>query len=102
MIKELCECGKIAIWCYMPGYSSGCSPYFCDECVHRGCDCHNRYMDTEDPLFEPPEGQEGIDWKWVEEGRIWVSVDDKGREWPCSEYDWETNGYERENNPHII
>jgi hypothetical protein len=103
MTKEICECGKRAVWCYLPGYSSGSSPYFCDECVHRGCSCNHRYV--KDKLFKEgdiPEGEEGKDWIWVEDGSIWTSIDDKGREWPCAEYDYDPDGYEREINPHII
>jgi len=102
MLRELCDCGKIAVWCYMPGYSSGSSPYSCDDCVGRGCDCNHRYV--KDKLFkegDKPEGQEGIDWKWIVDGSIWTSIDDNGREWPCAEYDYDLDGYEREINPHI-
>jgi hypothetical protein len=49
---------------------------------------------------ELPEGVEGVDWKWIEDGSIWTSIDDKGREWPCAEYDNDPDGYEREINPH--
>ena len=103
MTNELCTCGKRAVWCYLPGYSSGSSPYFCDECVHRGCSCNHRYV--KDKLFKEgdiPEGEEGKDWIWVEEGSVWTSIDDKGREWPCAEYDYDPDGYERKINPHII
>ena len=105
MLRELCDCGKIAVWCYMPGYSSGCSPYFCDECVNRGCDCNYRHLDVNTyhpPLDNPevPEGQEGVHWKWIVDGSIWTSIDDNGREWPCAEYDYDPDGYEREINPH--
>jgi len=103
MTNELCTCGKRAVWCYLPGYSSGSSPYFCDECVHRGCSCNHRYV--KDKLFKEgdiPEGEEGKDWIWVEEGSVWTSIDDKGREWPCEEYDYDPDGYELEINPHII
>ena len=101
MLKELCDCGKVAVWCYMPGYSSGSSPYFCDECVGRGCSCNQRYV--KDELFkegDPTEGEEGKDWVWIVDGSIWTSIDDNGREWPCAEYDYDPDGYEREINPH--
>jgi hypothetical protein len=49
---------------------------------------------------ELPEGIEGVDWKWIEDGSIWTYIDDKGREWPCAEYDCDPDGYEREINPH--
>jgi hypothetical protein len=108
MLKELCNCGRVAVWDYMSGFSSGCSPYFCDDCVPRGCSCNHRYVEVssyEPPLVNPDlpvddDGEEGIDWKWIEEGRIWVRIDEKGREYPCAEYDWDPDGYEREINPH--
>jgi hypothetical protein len=89
----------------MPGYSSGGSPYSCDDCVGRGCSCNHRYVDVNgyNPHLDNPdypEGEEGKDWKWVENGSIWTSIDDKGREYPCAEYDWDPDGYEREINPH--
>ena len=37
MSKELCSCGQVAVWDYMPGFSNGNSSVFCDECVPRGC-----------------------------------------------------------------
>ena len=101
MLKELCDCGKVAVWCYMPGYSSGSSPYSCDDCVGRGCSCNHRYV--KDELFkegDPPEGEEGKDWVWIVNGSIWTSIDDNGREWPCAEYDYDPDGYERKINPH--
>lgn len=98
MLRELCDCGKIAVFCYMPGYSSGNSPYFCDDCVHRGCSCNHKYINEE--YLNNPEGEEGIDWKWIEEGLIWAYIDEKGREYPCAEYDCDPDGYEREINPH--
>ena len=67
MSKDLCDCGKVAIWSYGPGYSSGDNPNFCDDCVPRGCDCNYRYVDVNSyhpPLEHPdlPEGEEGKDW----------------------------------------
>ena len=98
MFRELCDCGKVAVWDYLPGYSSGGSPYFCDDCVHRGCDCNHKYVKEEYP--NDPEGQEGKDWMWVERDVSWTYIDDKGREYPCAEYDYDPDGYEREINPH--
>ena len=97
---EKCDCGNKATWLYMPGFREG-SPFFCDECVHRGCDCNHRYVDVNayhPPLENPdmPDGIEGIDWKWIEEDKIWCSIDDKGREWPCCEYDYDEEGYEKD------
>ena len=93
-----CDCGKIATWVYMPGFKDG-SPYFCDDCVHRGCSCNHHYVDVNayhPPLDNPemPEGTEGVDWKWVEQDKVWVYIDEQGKEYPCCEYDYEENGFE--------
>ena len=42
--REVCDCGKIAVWDYMPGYFGGGNSYSCDDCVHRGCSCNHRYV----------------------------------------------------------
>lgn len=107
MLREYCDCGKLATWCYMPGFSSGCNPHFCDDCVPRGCECNYRYckLETTQPfedITELPEGEENVNWKWIEEGKIWVYIDEEGREYPCAEYDWDSDGYEREINPHEL
>ena len=74
MLRELCNCGKVAVWDYMPGYSSGSNPYSCDDCVPRGCSCNHRYVEVssyEPPLVNPDlpvdyDCEEGIYWKWIE------------------------------------
>jgi len=101
MSKELCSCGQVAVWDYMPGFSNGNSSVFCDDCVPRGCYCNHRYTDVNayhPPLEQPdiPEGEEGIDWKWVMEG-VWCHIDEKGREYPCVEYMFKEDGWELEN-----
>jgi len=98
MIREHCSCGNIAVWVYSPGFSSGDNPYFCDNCVNRGCMCNYRFIDEE----ELPNGDEGKDWIWVEVDVAWVFLDEKQREYPCMEFDYEPDGFEREINPHII
>jgi hypothetical protein len=94
MEKIKCDCGKDAVWCYMPGYASGENSYSCDDCVGRGCTC-NMYSRNE------PEGGEGVDWQWVvEEGyepeTYWQNIDEKGRVYPCCEYDYEEEGFDEE------
>lgn len=101
MSMELCKCGKKSVWVYLPGYSSGESPFHCEDCVPRGCSCNHRYVDVNayhPPLDEPdiPDGVEGIDWKWVDLGKIWCYIDELGREYPCVEYDYEPEGFEEE------
>lgn len=48
------------------GYDKG----WCDNCVHRGCSCN----------IDPETGVE--------------SVDEKGRLYPCCEYDYNKNGFD--------
>lgn len=107
MLKEYCDCGKLSTWCYMPGFLSGANPHFCDDCVPRGCDCNHRYYKLETPqpfedIVDIPEGEENVDWKWIEENSIWTYIDEKQREYPCAEYDYDPDGYEREINPHKL
>jgi hypothetical protein len=97
MTKERCECGKLAIWVYMPGYSNGDHPFFCDDCVPRGCECNHRFIGDE----ELPNGEEGKNWIRVDNNN-WVFLDEKQREFPCSEFDNDPDGYERELNPHLL
>jgi hypothetical protein len=100
MSKELCDCGKVAIWDYVPGYSEGGNSYSCDDCVPRGCDCNHRYVDVNayhPPLENPdlPEGDEEKDWKWLDEEEThWCNIDEEGREYPCAEYWYDEEGWD--------
>ena len=59
---------KKAVWLYMPNSKE--HPYYCDECVPRGCSCN----------LEPKNG----DWENPDE---WIQPLDKlGREYPCIEF----------------
>lgn len=91
--KDLCDCGKVAVWCYMPGYSSGANPNHCDDCVPRGCSCNHRSVLEE--YDNEPEGLEGQDYIWVNK-TTWTPIDDKGREYPCAEYFYDEDGWEIE------
>lgn len=75
---EICECGKKATWIYALGYEDE-NPYFCDDCVPRGCSCN--YYTTDD--WMPKEDK---DFKWIEKDKIWCYVDEQGRESPCCEF----------------
>jgi hypothetical protein len=91
--KELCDCGKLAVWDYMPGYSEGGNSYSCDDCVPRGCSCNWR---SETDL---PDGTQGVDYKWLDEydnSEGWVSLDENGKEYPCAEYWYSEEGWEVE------
>ena len=73
MNKELCSCGEMAVWFYMPKSGS-----YCDYCVPRGCSC-NWYPVSEDSD------------ELVEE------KDEYGRSYPCCEYLYEATGFDNEN-----
>jgi hypothetical protein len=98
--KELCDCGKLATWTYMPGYSNGGNPFSCDDCVPRGCSCNHRYVDVNayHPPLDSPEVPTKRDepWAWIEEGKVWTHVDELGRQFPCCEYDHEKDGWEKD------
>ena len=107
MKKEKCDCGAQAVWCYSPGYSKGDNPYSCDDCVHRGCTCNWENVVNTDLNVSNLPTDEDKPWKWIItdkdshygeiiEGEIWVRLDDKGREYPCVEYDYEPDGFDDE------
>lgn len=99
---EKCNCGNIATWWYAPASDREYgNRYYCDNCVHRGCSCNHRYVDVD--AYHPPLDNPDIPtekdkpWIWIEEGKIWTNVDSKGREYPCCEYFYEEEGFEKEN-----
>ena len=103
MSKELCNCGSVAIWCYMPGYSNSANPHYCDKCVPRGCDCGHEYVNSESyhPALEgknlpDSDSEEGVDWKWIEPYKVWCYLDEEGREYPCCEFLYDEDGWEIE------
>ena len=43
------------------------------------------------------DGKEGVDWIWVnEEKTLWAHIDDKGRLYPCCEYMYNEDGWDKE------
>ena len=109
---QKCDCGKKAVWVYMPGYSGNANPYHCDDCVvdpdnKIGCSCNWHYSKEQEGLpVDLPEGVEGVDWAWVEhpgdeyvdeikkEEGFWIYLDERGRPYPCCEYDYDEDGFE--------
>ncbi len=94
MKKFACKCGKLATWCYMP--SSEGFPYYCDECVSRGCSCNEEYDDPEFAKIEDTIkyfDEKGVLWRWKEEGKVIEHIDEKGRLLPCCEYFYEKDGW---------
>ena len=108
MAKHICDCQKMAQWLYMPSSSLDLNPYVCDDCISsiddEGCSCNWHYTNINayhPPLDEPemPEGLEGKDWRWVpnhEDQGAWQYLDEKGRPYPCCEYDYHEDGYDIE------
>lgn len=93
-----CECGKLAVWTYMP--ASDYYGHYCDDCVPRGCTCNWAYSINEEhpELIELPPVDDPLwsnTWKWLDEARgCWCHIDEKGREYPCCEYWSDKDGYE--------
>ena len=64
-MKQLCKCGKLAVWWYMPNTTY---PVYCDDCVKRGCSCN----------VDPDTGIE--------------DMDEQGRLLPCCEWGYAEEG----------
>jgi hypothetical protein len=101
-MKFKCNCGSVAVWEYMPGYTNGDNDFFCENCVPRGCECNHRYVSNDayhPPLENPdlPEGNEGVEWKWLDENKThWCFIDEQGREYPCCEFSYDPDGIDVE------
>lgn len=100
---EKCDCGKLAVWVYLPGFRDGGNPFLCEDCVSRGCECTQRHVAEDSyhpplpqPDLPPDDLKEGKDWKWIEENKIWCYIDEAGREYPCCEYEYSEEGFEKE------
>ena len=112
MSKHKCGCGAMAQWIYMPGYSGGGNSFSCDDCVmpeddKLGCSCNWRVsLKQEGFPTDEPEGIENVDWKRVTneddtynpiitlEDGYWQFVDERGRPYPCAEYDYSEDGFD--------
>lgn len=102
MAKELCKCGKMAVYFYMPGYEGKKEehPFYCEDCISSpddvGCSCNYHYIKEADVgnTESLPEGIEGKDWRWVDQYRSWINLDERGRPYPCAEYDYDKDGYD--------
>jgi hypothetical protein len=97
-----CECGKLAQWLYMPYSELKHDPFFCDECVPRGCECQNRYVREPDLDDDDLPTADDLPFKWIVFGKSWKHVDDKGRDIPCVEYDYSEEGYNENENEEEI
>lgn len=107
-LEKCSSCEKTATWFYAPIFS-GKKPeesFFCDEHVPRGCDCNNYYkeefkLESEIDLdsikffknvdnYQTKEVGKEDDWDY------YTHVDEKGRLYPCCEYWYDENGWEKE------
>ena len=80
-----CECGAVATSVYAPS-SDNPHPYYCDDCVPRGCSC--RIESTE---FPPPPHCLNIKWHGRDRYEL---LDEMGRSCPCVEYDHYPDGFD--------
>jgi hypothetical protein len=84
--KEKCfDCGEMAVWLYLPG-DVDWDPYYCDKHVPRGCSCNEfpkEDIKEEDLDINNPE-------HWEEE------LDGQGRRFPCCEYLYSENGFDKD------
>lgn len=81
--KTKCECGKLAVWNYLPAKENEQS-YYCDDCVPRGCSCNHELKENID--YDSPEAQKPEN--YIER------LDNKGRKLPCCEYVYEPEGFD--------
>lgn len=98
MSRFLCECGKLAVWCYMP--TCDWYPYYCKDCVPRGCSCNDEYEEEYDGKITTIKEiiawveEKGGKWIWKEEGKSISRVDEQGRLFPCVEFFYREDGWE--------
>ena len=100
MSKEMCGVcrEKIAVWNYVPAHI-GENPFYCDNCVPRGCSCNTRHISDITPEDYDGESICCHHIKYIvdesgDAGGYWCDVDDDDREYPCCEYDYDEDGYE--------
>ena len=96
-MKFACDCGQVATWVNAPGFSSGDNPYFCDDCVPRGCSCNHESfpgIEVYDGIDIGSNPEQNQNFKMIEENKRWTPLDDKNREYPCVEYFYEELGYD--------
>ena len=87
--KLACNCGKLAVWSYIPASDIRKNREFCEDCVPRGCSCETEYIEYE--CFPP---KDRSDWIWIEENVSWCYVDELGRKSPCCEFWFDENGWD--------
>ena len=120
-IHKCSHCNKTATWLYMPSTEKGCR-FFCDDHVPRGCSCNVYDLECDG---EPEEDQLGctIWWNREDYDKCYIKhlnpieyatkerqpdsfyyevLDEDGKRWPCCEYDYSPDGYERSHNFYVV
>ena len=90
---KYCNCGRPASWLYVPGFSDSNNDFMCDYCVPRGCSCQTHHLGNS--FEDAPTKEDGIenrDWKWIIKDLMWAKLDGEGREFPCVEFEYDTEG----------
>lgn len=88
------DCGNLATWLYMPESTLKHDPFYCDNCVPRGCDCQIVHVYEDELEGADLPTAEDLPFKWIKFGKIWKHIDTLGRDLPCCEYDYSEEGYE--------
>lgn len=94
--KFNCSCGTTAVWVYMPSSNPPRYPYFCENCVSRGCSCGHEFTPDSDVGQKNGFGElppKDNNWKWIEESISWCLTDELGRELPCCEFSYQSDGF---------
>ena len=74
-MTDKCDCGKVAVWLYLPSYSGEqINDFYCDICVPRGCSCNM------EPTDGNPDNLDLDNWK--------EPLDEQGRKFPCCEFSY--------------
>jgi len=94
MAKQMCACGKVATWMYMPR-----SKVYCENCVPRGCICQidENFLDEMEVDFSSLEESDNFI-KSLRDGTSKFldkhARDEKKRLLPCVEYMYDEAGFD--------
>lgn len=105
---KCCECNKIAVWSYMPHCNEKTlEGFYCDDCVPRGCTCNVYALEEFDitdkkcniGFYDKNESHFNDENMYNEKqdtSFYFEYLDEKGRRFPCCEYDYCEDGYDLE------
>lgn len=101
----------MAVYFYMPSYEGKINDhsYYCNNCISssedKGCSCNYHYLNEVDANNlscgdihydspDLPQGVFGKDWRWIDPYKCWINLDERGRPYPCAEYDYDKDGFD--------